>query len=687
MRKTYKIVGIILTMALLFTSISVQATEGTDAQNTEEQYSVEEPKEDGVLTGQEEPENKEKVKEIYNDSLDKSEKEKPVISEEKSYDAEKAGMENSWRYQEGKLIQQRTRYTQYTTWPKISEAVSYGIDVSHHNGVIDWAKAKKAGVEYAIIRCGYGMNQTNQDDQQWKNNVNGCIKNNIPFGVYIYSYADTTERAKSEAEHVLRLIKGYNFDYPIYYDLEESDIRKKLSKKQIADVATTFCNTIENAGYEVGIYANTDWFTNYLTDTRFNQWEKWVAQYNVQCEYKGKYSMWQCSSQGKVDGIKGNVDLNVDYTDRGEIRLVVKDGNTYCYKGDQKLYGEQKVKNEWYYFDKTTGIMITGWYDLPGKRVYYEENGKMVHGEKRIDSQWYMFDKVTGAMKTGFYKHPNKTVYYNNAGRMQYGEQKIGGKTYYFDTVTGAMKTGWFTYPNKKVYFGADGSMCYGEKKVSNEWYMFDKTTGAMKTGWYDFPEKRVYYEENGKMVHGEKRINSQWYMFDKVTGAMKTGFYKHPNKTVYYNNAGRMQYGEQKIGGKTYYFDTVTGAMKTGWFTYPNKKVYFGADGSMCYGEKKISNEWYMFDKVTGAMKTGWYDLLGKRVYYEENGKMVHGEKKINSRWYMFDKVTGAMKTGFYKHPNKTVYYNSKGQMLYGKQTINGKIYVFNNVTGALIR
>ncbi len=449
--------------------------------------------------------------------MNKSEKERIITSSEDSYAAEKEGLENSWRYQDGKLIEQKVKYTQYTTWPKVSGAVRRGIDVSYHNGVIDWAKAKKAGVDYAIIRCGYGMNENAQDDKQWKNNVNGCIENGIPFGVYIYSYADTTARAKSEAEHVLRLIKGYDFDYPIYYDLEEKDIREKLSKKQIADIATTFCNIIENAGYEVGIYANKDWFTNYLTDSRFNQWEKWVAQYNVNCDYKGEYSMWQCSSQGKVDGIKGNVDLNIDYKDRGEIRLVVKDGNTYCYKGDQKLFGEQKVKNEWYYFDKTTGAMITGWYDLPEKRVYYENDGKMVHGEKKINNQWYMFDKVTGAMKTGFYKHPSKTVYYH-------GEKKINNQWYMFDKVTGAMKTGFYKHPSKTVYYDSEGRMQYGEQKINGKLYYFDKVTGAMKTGWFTYPNKKVYFGMDGSMSYGEKKISNEWYYFDKTTGAMKTG-------------------------------------------------------------------------------------------------------------------------------------------------------------------
>ena len=82
-------------------------------------------------------------------------------------------------------------------------------------------------------------------------------------------------KAKSEAQHVLRLVEGYDLSYPIYYDLEENNVREKLSTKEIADIAQAFCDIIEAAGYEVAIYANTDWFTNYLTDSRFAQWDKW----------------------------------------------------------------------------------------------------------------------------------------------------------------------------------------------------------------------------------------------------------------------------------------------------------------------------------------------------------------------------------------------------------------------------
>ncbi|WP_346917353.1 glycoside hydrolase family 25 protein [Clostridium sp.] len=189
-----------------------------------------------------------------------------------------------------------------------------GIDVSHHQGVIDWTKVKSQ-IDYAILSVGYGDNITSQDDKQFHRNAKECVRLGIPFGIYIYSYAMDTKQAYSEAEHVLRMIKGYKLDYPIYYDLEDGPTTGKCSNKLIADMAEVFCNAIEKAGYWSGIYANTSWFNNKLTDSRFNKWVKWVAQYNTLCIYTGKHDMWQYASDGRVNGISGNVDVNHCYVD------------------------------------------------------------------------------------------------------------------------------------------------------------------------------------------------------------------------------------------------------------------------------------------------------------------------------------------------------------------------------------
>lgn len=183
------------------------------------------------------------------------------------------------------------------------------IDVSHHQGVIDWEKVKNQ-VDGVILRVGYGENITKQDDRQFKRNADECTRLGIPFGVYIYSYAKTIGSAQSEAQHVLRLIIGYKLSYPIYLDLEESGTESGAIER-----ANAFGDIIEAAGYWCGIYANKYWWEKHLKG--LERFTKWVAQYNdelTESSYKGdNLDIWQYSSKGKVDGITGNVDMNYCY--------------------------------------------------------------------------------------------------------------------------------------------------------------------------------------------------------------------------------------------------------------------------------------------------------------------------------------------------------------------------------------
>lgn len=231
---------------------------------------------------------------------------------------------NSFRYKNGRPIAEAMPFSSTFSgaWKKINGkyyssdgsviegAVARGIDVSRHQGVIDWKKVKADGVEFAMIRCGYGMNQTDQDDSQWLNNVTGCEQNGIPYGVYLYSYADTVAKAKSEAEHVLRLVKGHKLSYPIYYDMEDDSVLKTTTASLRADIAETFTNIIKKAGYSVGVFASKSWFENYLPASTFDKWNRWVAHWNTKCGYKGKYQLWQATKTGTVDGITGNVDID-----------------------------------------------------------------------------------------------------------------------------------------------------------------------------------------------------------------------------------------------------------------------------------------------------------------------------------------------------------------------------------------
>lgn len=191
------------------------------------------------------------------------------------------------------------------------------IDVSEHQGTINWEDVK-GQIDGAILRCGFGDNITSQDDKYWKRNADECTRLGIPFGVYIYSYATSTAQAESEAQHVLRCVKGYKLSYPIYLDLEEPGTEAGAIER-----AKKFGDIIEAAGYWCGIYANLNWWNNYLPG--LDRFTKWVAQYNSHCDYKGNNKdIWQYSSAGRVAGIGGDVDMNECYRDfpaeiRGEV--------------------------------------------------------------------------------------------------------------------------------------------------------------------------------------------------------------------------------------------------------------------------------------------------------------------------------------------------------------------------------
>ncbi|MFR1365018.1 cell wall-binding repeat-containing protein [Lentihominibacter sp.] len=263
-------------------------------------------------------------------------------------DPEKNDNANSWRFNNGVPIENKADISNNFKAGKAASALNataHGIDVSEWQGNINWEKVKSSGIDFAILRCGFGMNQTDQDDSKFLKNAKECERLGIPYGVYIYSYATNTSRADSEADHVLRLLKGRTLSYPVYFDMEDSSTL--AYKSSFGKIAETFCNKINAAGYPVGVYANLNWWNNYLTDSCFDKWYKWVAQYYHTCEYKKEYAMWQYSSSGKVNGIAGNVDMNylIGYpADHGSKAVEVEEG-TYTLSNKAKTNSILSIKD------------------------------------------------------------------------------------------------------------------------------------------------------------------------------------------------------------------------------------------------------------------------------------------------------------------------------------------------------
>ena len=195
----------------------------------------------------------------------------------------------------------------------IPHAVAKGIDVSEHQGKIDWDSVKDAGIDFAILRCSYGwpddVTSAKQHDKEFARNASECERVGIPYGIYHYSYAIGVTSAEQEARYLLASMGDASPSLPIYYDLEDVTLPYG-DASLLGDMATRFCEAVKAAGYTPGVYANLNWWNNYLTDPRFENWSRWVAQYNYRCDYTGGYRYWQCTSSGKVSGVPENVDID-----------------------------------------------------------------------------------------------------------------------------------------------------------------------------------------------------------------------------------------------------------------------------------------------------------------------------------------------------------------------------------------
>lgn len=188
-----------------------------------------------------------------------------------------------------------------------------GIDLSCWQENVNYLQLKADGIEFAIIRCGYGRWET-QKDSMFETHYAGLKYAGIKVGVYLYSYASDIEGAKMEAENCLKFISGKQFDLPIFYDLEDNTTGKS-SKEMITKMAKTFCNIIKDNGYQAGIYANLYWFNNKMNVNELLDYNIWLAQWNDKITANFRVDIWQYTSKGKLNGINGNVDMNISYKD------------------------------------------------------------------------------------------------------------------------------------------------------------------------------------------------------------------------------------------------------------------------------------------------------------------------------------------------------------------------------------
>lgn len=186
-----------------------------------------------------------------------------------------------------------------------------GIDLSTYQRNVNYMSLKASGIDFAIIRSGFGKNES-QKDNMFEEHYAGLHYVGIPIGIYHYSYVTSIENAILEAKNCLEFIKGKQIKLPVFLDIEEERSRV-LGKETLTKCCLVFCEEIEKAGYKAGIYANLNWFNNYVDVHKIIEkgYKIWLAQWNDKITANFNVDFWQYTSKGQIHGIEGNVDLDI----------------------------------------------------------------------------------------------------------------------------------------------------------------------------------------------------------------------------------------------------------------------------------------------------------------------------------------------------------------------------------------
>ena len=242
----------------------------------------------------------------------------------------------------------------------------FGIDVSKWQGNFNFAKAKDEGVEFVILRGAYSTGKDTKFEQYYS----ACKALNIPVGVYHYSMAKTVTEARTEANFLINnVLKGKQFEYPIYMDVEDK-VQLALGKDLLTEIVIAFCDTLEKAGYYAGIYSTAYVLKTYTHETKLNRFDKWIAQWAKDCTYKGSYGMWQFG--GETNLIRTNIVAGV------------KCDQDYCYKDYPTLIKKNKLNG----YKEVKSIEVLAQEVLDGKWGVGEDR------KKRLTSAGYSYTDV-----------------------------------------------------------------------------------------------------------------------------------------------------------------------------------------------------------------------------------------------------------------------------------------------------
>ena len=586
-------------------------------------------------------------------------------------------VENSWRYEGGQLVSDDASSEEdgiaLLSMDALPDGVTaQGIDVSEHQGRIDWDAVKASGIDFAILRVGFGAPSFGgRVDYQFNRNISECERLGIPYGVYVYSYAFDNQQAADEASMVIDCLSGHNPRLPVYYDLEDKTIIADGRQSGIASRAQTFCNKISSAGYKPGIYANLNWFNNILTDPVFKSgsWDHWIAQYNSQCHYTASYSFWQYTSRGKVSGISGNVDMNYAYVDVSLYYWQLKEGTWYYATSDGKAYtGWLRQGGAWYWLDPDAGgVMATGLYECNGSMYWFNASGAMATGWVLDGGTWYYatgsgalargpvsvggvpycFDARTGAMLTGYQTDAQGVRrYFGSCGPLN-GWGLVDGSWYWF--ADGIASTGWL-YTGGSWYWldpDAGGAMVTGLHACNGSAYWFS-ASGAMATGWVLDGGTWYYATGSGALASGWLNLNGAWYWLDPSTHAMATGVQTIGSCEYIFNSTGKMMANCWSNGdGSWMYHSSSSGAIDLKGIMTDSGIQLIDDDGNARTGWIESQGARY-YCSASGVILTGWQQIAGSWYYFNPDGRMATGWLNDGSNWYWLDSASGAMKTGW---------------------------------------
>ena len=249
----------------------------------------------------------------------------------------------------------------------------YGVDISSHNGELDFNRIKAAGKSFVILRVGYSYYETGKKDDRFEEYYAAAKAAGLNVGAYIYSYAESVEDAKLDAKHVLSWIEGKKFEYPIFFDIEDEEYQGGLTTQTRTEMCLAFMLTMKDSGYLAGVYASQNWFNNYLDKNALSGYPLWLAKWTSDgTDSSGSsesYNLWQYTSSGKIDGMSCFFDFDVCYTD---YPTYIKDKGLNGYTPTPKIPFTDVKETAWYY-NSVKYCYEKGYLSGTGKTIFSPE--------------------------------------------------------------------------------------------------------------------------------------------------------------------------------------------------------------------------------------------------------------------------------------------------------------------------